>query len=112
MARVNGTYRQGFFTTGALATAGVEAWLTLMDTDVGTATNIALTISITVAAEDSGGNAFSHKLSCSTNAITLAKAKLQNAALVTTCLTALVVTNSNYDTINTIDVTVTATMSN
>jgi len=112
MARKSGTFRQGFLTTGANATTTIEAWLTLMDTDVGTATNITLSISATVAAVNGGGDAFSHKLSCSTSAATLAKAKLQTASLVTTCLTALVVTDSNYATIETIDVTVTATMSN
>jgi hypothetical protein len=47
-----------------------------------------------------------------TSCATLAKATLQVTSLVTTCLTAVVVTDSNYATIDVIDISVSAAMSN
>jgi len=112
MARKSGSFRQGYFTTGANATTAISAWLTLMDTDVGTATDILLTISATINAENAGGDTFAHTISAKSNSATLAKAILQVTSIITTALTALVVTDSNYATIDTIDISVSAAMSN
>jgi len=112
MARVNGTFKQGFLTSAANADSAIDAWLTLMDTDVGTATEITMNINIVVAAENAGADPYSYKLSTTCAAATLAKAKLQVGHLVTTALTGIVVTDGAYATINTIEVSVSATMTN
>ena len=112
MARRSGTFRQGFLATHILTTAAVDAWLTLMDTDVGTATNVILTVSVSTAALNAGLDTYTHKLSFTLSSDTLAKAKSQVAAAITTCMEAIVVTHSNYATIDVIDVSVSATMSN
>jgi len=112
MARRSGSFRQGFLATHVLTTAAVDAWLALMDTDVGTATNITLTVSISTAALNAGLDTYTHKLSFTSSSATLAKAQSQIAAAITTCMEAIVVTHSNYATIDVIDVSVSATMSN
>ena len=112
MARKSGSFRQGFLTTGANATTVISAWLTLMDTDVGTATSITMSISATVKATDAVSDEYSYKLSTTCAAATLAKAILQVTSLITTCLTAVVVTDGAYATIDVIEVSVNAVMEN
>jgi len=112
MARKSGTFRQGYLTSGANATTAISAWLTLMDIDVGTATNITLTVSASIAALNAGLDTYTHKLSFTSSSATLAKAILQVTSAITTFLTSLVVTDSNYATIDVIDISVNANMSN
>ena len=112
MARKSGSYKQGYFTTGANATTGASAWLTLMDTDVGTATLVTMTITGTTACLNAGGDTYSSKVSATVAALTLAKAILQLTAIITTALTATVVTDGAYPTIDVIDVSISATMTN
>jgi len=111
MARVNGTFRQGFFATVAAADTALDAWLDLMNTDVGTATAVIISVSLTVATENGGGDEYSQKFSYSSSAATSAKAKDQVTDFVTTCVAA-VIADSAYTTIDTIDVSATCTMSN
>ena len=112
MARVSGSFKQGFITSGAAATGIVEDWLELMDTEVGTATSVTMTINVSIACHNAGDDTYTAKLSATCAATSLANAKLQLADVVTTCLTAIVTTHGAYATIDTVDVSVSAVMSN
>jgi len=120
MAKERGNYREGYFATVAAADAGLDTFVTAIDTRLDAIGTQAITangtIGMNVTAENAAGDEYTHRLSVSfdTGTVTAGTALTHTIAIITALgvLATAVEGASDYTTVIEVSATANITMTN